>query len=159
MAALEALERELRTLVRRSQSQGSMFAALVHPELDSSAFPLLAYIESHPGSRGSDLAAHFHVGRATISRQLTRLEDLGLIERFMDPDDSRGQLISLTAYGRTQVQSAANARVQALAEVVANWNETDVHMLAELLGRYLRDYTRWRGRHPEAAITATPPNQ
>lgn len=146
MAALEALERELRTLVRRSQSQGSLFAALVHPDLDSSAYPLLAYLEAHPGSRGSDLAAHFHVGRATISRQLARLEELDLIARAMDPDDSRGQLITLTAYGRSQARQAAGARVAALGEVVADWSDTDVHMLAELLGRYLRDYNRWRAR-------------
>lgn len=149
MAALEALERELRTLVRRSQSQGSMFAALVHPDLDSSAYPLLAYIEAHPGCRGSDLAAHFHVGRATISRQLSRLENLEMITRGMDPDDSRGQIITLTPFGRSSAKSAAAARVTALGEVVAGWNETDIHMLAELLGRYLRDYARWQQTRPE----------
>ena len=144
MPATIALERELRNLIRRSQSQGALLSALVHPDLDASIYPLLAYIEAHPGSQGSDLAAHFHVGRATISRQLQRLEDLGLIEREIDAADARRRAIELTADGRLRLAAAAEARVALLREVLADWTDTDIHTLAELLGRYSRDFNKWR---------------
>jgi DNA-binding MarR family transcriptional regulator len=144
MPAAKALERELRNLIRRSQSQGALLATLVHPDLDASVYPLLAYIEAHPGSQASDLTRNFHVGRATISRQLQRLEDLGLIERDLDFGDKRRRTIELTSDGRERLEAAAEARVKLLREVLRDWTDTDIHMLAELLGRYSRDFTRWR---------------
>lgn len=144
MRAAKALERELRNLIRRSQSQGALLATLVHPDLDASIYPLLAYIEAHPGSQGSDLADNFHVGRATISRQLQRLEDLGLIERDIDTGDKRRRTIELTADGHKRLDAAADARVNLLRDVLKDWTDTDIHMLAELLGRYSRDFTKWR---------------
>jgi len=144
MPATIALERELRNLIRRSQSQGALFASLVHPDLDASVYPLLAYIEAHPGSQATDLATQFHVGRATISRQLQRLEDLGLIERDIDLSDNRRRAIELTADGRDRLVAAGEARVALLREVLKDWNDTDIHTLAELLGRYSRDFAKWR---------------
>jgi hypothetical protein len=49
----EGLEREIRLLIRRAQSSGTSIARRVHPELDASAYPLLAYIAERPGARGS----------------------------------------------------------------------------------------------------------
>jgi DNA-binding MarR family transcriptional regulator len=144
MTAFDALELELRLLVRRAQSSGSLFAHAVHPDLDSSAFPLLAHISMNPGTRGSDLAAHFGVGRATVSRQLTRLEALGLIHREIDPDDTRGQLITLTPDGEDRFAKARDNRVKALATSLADWDDTDVATLAQLLHRYSDAFLRWR---------------
>ena len=75
------LERELRVLLRRAGAAAAAMARRIHPGLEASAYPLLAHIADHPGVRGSDLAAHFGVGRATISRQLSRLHTLGLVAR------------------------------------------------------------------------------
>jgi len=124
-------------------------AHLVHPELDASAFPLMAHIYEHPGTRGSDLAAHFGVGRATVSRQLARLEDLGLISRVVDPDDTRGQLISLTEEGDRRFHQARSARVHALAEALRDWDPQAIQMLADLLHRYSHSFNTWVETHPD----------
>lgn len=142
-----ALERELRTLIRRAASSAAQTALRVHPELDASAYPLLAHIAMHPGTRGSDLAAHFGVGRATVSRQLSRLADLGLIHREVDPGDTRGHLITLTPDGEARFAAARSGRVDVLGQALAGWDRADVAQLATLLRRYSEDWVRWRDAH------------
>jgi DNA-binding MarR family transcriptional regulator len=145
-----ALERELRILVRRATSSAAQTALRVHPELDASAYPLLAHIALHPGTRGSDLAAHFGVGRATVSRQLARLEQLGLIHREADPEDSRGQLITLTRDGEARFEAAQSGRRAALEQALARWDTDDIAQLAALLHRYSADWVCWRDANPES---------
>lgn len=149
MDPIVALESELRVLIRRAQAKGTVFAHLVHPELDASAFPLMAHIFEYPGTRGSDLAAHFGVGRATVSRQLSRLEELGLIARVVDPDDTRGQLISLTPEGERRFLEGRAARVHALDEALSGWDPKDVQALADLLHRYSKSFSAWVETHPD----------
>lgn len=149
MDAVAELEQELRVLIRRAQSKGTVLAHLVHPELDASAFPLMAHIYENPGTRGSDLAAHFGVGRATVSRQLARLEQLGLIERVVDPEDTRGQLISLTPEGERRLTQARAARIHALADALKDWSPEEIQALANLLNRYSTSFSEWVETHPD----------
>jgi len=139
-----ALEREIRVLIRRAQSSAAQTARRVHPELEASAYPILAHIDSHPGIRGSDLAAHFGVGRATVSRQLSRLVDLGLVHREVDPEDTRGQRITLTTDGAARFARARDRRIEMYKDAFGDWDEADVSQLATLLHRYSDDFVRWR---------------
>ncbi|ANC31538.1 MarR family winged helix-turn-helix transcriptional regulator [Isoptericola dokdonensis] len=142
-----ALEREVRLLIRRAQSMAAQTAARIHPELNASAYPLLAHIAKHPGTRGSDLAAHFGVGRATVSRQLSRLEDLGLVRRRVDPADTRGQLITLTEDGAARFVRARDARITMLEHALTDWEKSDVSELASLMRRYSTDVVAWLDTH------------
>jgi DNA-binding MarR family transcriptional regulator len=139
-----ALEREIRLLIRRAQSFAAETARRVHPDLDASAYPLLAHISMNPGTRGSDLAAHFGIGRATVSRQLSRLVALGLVQREVDPEDTRGQRITLTEDGAARFEQARAARVQSLHEILADWDPEDITELAALLHKYSASVVRWR---------------
>ncbi len=139
-----AFERELRLIIRRAQSAAAETARRVHPELEASAYPLLAHISMNPGTRGSDLAAHFGIGRATVSRQLSRLVALGLVRREVDPEDTRGQRITLTEDGAARFEHARAARVEMFREILADWDREDVTELATLLRRYSESFVRWR---------------
>ncbi|GAA1718472.1 MarR family winged helix-turn-helix transcriptional regulator [Isoptericola hypogeus] len=142
-----ALEREIRVLIRRAQSSAAQTARRLHPELEASAYPLLAHIDSHPGIRGSDLAAHFGVGRATVSRQLSRLVELGLVHREVDPEDTRGQRITLTTDGAARFAKARGRRVEMYQQAFDDWDEADVAQLASLLHRYSDDVVSWRDKN------------
>ncbi len=144
LGPFEGLEREVRLVIRRAQSSGASIAQRVHPELDASAYPLLAHIAERPGARGSDLASFFGVGRATVSRQLSRLVELGLVERTVDPDDSRGQRITLTPDGVDRFERARTSRVAMLEGALATWETDDVAQLARLLNRYSADIVAWK---------------
>ena len=127
------VERELGLLLRRAHASSSAVAARVHPDLDAAAYPLLVRIAAEPGVRASELAEHVGVGRATISRQVRRLEEVGLLVRRTDPDDSRGQLLELTAEGTRRLTEAQEARRVWLRSALASWDDDDVAVLATAL--------------------------
>ena len=140
----ELLERSLTILIRRSASKSEHIAERLHPDLDGNAYALIAHIALVPGVRASDLAAHVGIGRATVSRQLARLATLGLIEREVDPEDSRGQLLSLSEAGYAAFDAAHDARVAGLSQVIAAWPIEDVSTFTDLLDRYAEDWLAWR---------------
>ena len=129
------VERELGVLLRRAQASSTAVATRVHPDLDAAAYPLLVWIARKPGVRGSELADEVGVGRATISRQLKRLENLGLLTRRPDPEDSRGQLLELTPEGVRRLTEAQDARREWLRAALTKWSEDEVAQLASVLER------------------------
>lgn len=130
-----AVESELALLLRRSHAVSSRLARRVHPELEPSSAPLLARIAQTPDVRASELSAHFGVGRSTMSRQLARLDELGLIERRADPDDSRGQLLRLTDEGTRQSEDVRAAGRAFLRRALGSWTDEDAARLAGQLAR------------------------
>lgn len=69
---------------------------------------LLSTIEDQGTARISDLAAIDHCSQPTMTTQVRRLEDAGMVSRVGDPGDARAVLISITDVGR-----ATLARVRA----------------------------------------------
>ncbi|MFI2754254.1 MarR family winged helix-turn-helix transcriptional regulator [Cellulomonas sp. P22] len=143
---LQRVERELGLLLRRAHSSAATMAHRVHPDLDPGAYPILARIAQVPGIRASEIAEHIGVGRGTMSRQLARLEDLGLITRTTDPDDSRGQLIHLTEGGETRVADARGARGRFLRTALDAWSHDELDALAAQLTRLNTDLDEARRR-------------
>ena len=62
---------------------------------------LLSTIEDHGEARISDLAALDHCSQPTMTTQVRRLEDAGLVSRTVDPGDARAVLIRITPEGRS----------------------------------------------------------
>ena len=60
---------------------------------------LLSTIEDQAAARISDLAALDHCSQPTMTTQVRRLEDAGLVSRTIDPADARAVLISITPKG------------------------------------------------------------
>ena len=60
---------------------------------------LLSTIEDRGAARISDLALLDHCSQPTMTSQVRRLEDAGLVSRTTDPADARAVLISITAEG------------------------------------------------------------
>jgi DNA-binding MarR family transcriptional regulator len=60
---------------------------------------LLSTIEDQGAARISDLAAFDHCSQPTMTTQVRRLEDAGLVSRVTDPADARAVLISITPKG------------------------------------------------------------
>jgi DNA-binding MarR family transcriptional regulator len=131
----DALERELGVFWRRARAASDRLSRAVHPDLDSAAYGLLARVRDHGLVRPSDLAEYVGVGKATISRQLKVVEDLGLIERRPDPADGRAHLLALTDEGRRRLDDVRSARREHFHARLSNWPEEDVRTLATLLAR------------------------
>ncbi|MGP4003865.1 MarR family winged helix-turn-helix transcriptional regulator [Streptomyces sp. 8N706] len=130
-----ALERELAVFLRRARASSGEMAREVHPDLEPAAYGLLVRLEEAGQQRATDLAGYFGVGKATMSRQLRALEDLGLVTREPDPADGRASLVDLTEEGRTRFSAVRTARRERYVRKLATWDRGEIAELARLLNR------------------------
>ncbi|MCQ6552836.1 MarR family transcriptional regulator [Streptomyces sp. C10-9-1] len=128
-----ALERELTVFLRRARASSGEMARQVHPELEPAAYGLLVRLEEAGEQRATELAGYFGVGKATMSRQLRALEDLGLVARTPDPADGRASLVRLTREGVVRFRHVRDARRERYRSKLAGWDRGEVAELARLL--------------------------
>ncbi|MFD0273261.1 MarR family winged helix-turn-helix transcriptional regulator [Kitasatospora sp. NPDC127111] len=133
---LLAVEREVALMFRRGRARVAELSRRVHPRLEGAAYGMLGYIEQAGRVRVTDVGTHFGVGKATVSRQIRALEELGLVAREVDPLDRRSALVSLTEDGRRRYLGARDARMERVRELLGSWAEEDVVRFAELLRRF-----------------------
>ena len=81
---------------------------------------LLSTIEDQGAARISDLAALDHCSQPTMTMQVRRLEDAGLVSRTVDPDDARAVLIRITPKGVRH--AAAGSCSTAARRSTRTWN-------------------------------------
>src|SRR4051794_35825612 len=108
-------------------------ARALHPDLEPAAYGLLVRLADTGQQRATDLAAYFGVGKATMSRQLRALEDLGLVTRHPDPADGRASLVDFTPEGRARFSAVRKARREQYVRRLASWDRAEVAELARLL--------------------------
>ncbi|MER5296944.1 MarR family winged helix-turn-helix transcriptional regulator [Streptomyces pharetrae] len=130
--AVEAIQREMTAFARRARAS----AGRMHPELSLVSYTLLGHLEERGGCRATDLAAHYALDKSTVSRQVAALERAGLIERRVDADDHRVQVLHLTGAGRQLLAQVTESRRAAFRERLADWPEEDLARFAEYLIRY-----------------------
>jgi DNA-binding MarR family transcriptional regulator len=109
--------------------------------LPRALFPLLVRIGAS-GAIGVGLLAE-QVGRdhSTISRQVAALENLGLVKRRANAEDSRINEAAITASGKETVARITKARRKLLGALLSDWSEKERHDLARL-NRKLADAMR-----------------
>lgn len=130
--SFDVIQRELTAFSRRARAT----AARLHPELTLVSQALLSHIHERQGCRATDLAAHYMLDKSTVSRQVTGLEKLGLIERHPDPEDQRIQVLHPTEAGRKALVSTRASRRAAYQERLAEWTTEDLAAFARYLLRY-----------------------
>ena len=131
-----ALEHQLALLLRRARAMSKDLAREVHPGMESEAYGLLVRISEGGNVRAADLASYFGIGKATVSRQITLLETLGLVQRAPDPDDGRAAVLSLTPDGQQRLSVVREARRAQYHRRMQDWEPADVQQLARLLERF-----------------------
>ncbi|MEV5759426.1 MarR family winged helix-turn-helix transcriptional regulator [Streptomyces tendae] len=139
--AVETIQREMTVFARRARAS----AGRMHPELSLVSYTLLGHLEERDGRRATDLAAHYALDKSTVSRQVSALERAGLIERRVDPDDHRVQVLHLTESGRQALDRVTERRRTAFRERLADWAEEDLLRFAG----YLERYNAWPGAAPD----------
>ncbi|WP_104526247.1 MarR family winged helix-turn-helix transcriptional regulator [Blastococcus atacamensis] len=136
--AYVALEREIGLLLRRSRAISARLARELHPDLDGAAYGLLALLQDAGPLRASDLVARLGLDKSTVSRQVSSLVELGLVDRAADPDDGRAQVLTPSREGATRLSRIRDARRARWEDDLSGWATDDVATLAGLLGRLNR---------------------
>ncbi len=107
--SLTRLEQEVGVLVRRIRRVIAERAGSVHPELQPASYLMLSHVAEHGPMRASTVADLFSIDKGAISRQVTHLMELGLVEKSRDPEDGRAWLLSATADARARLQQVLAA--------------------------------------------------
>ncbi|WP_405058046.1 winged helix DNA-binding protein [Kribbella sp. NBC_01505] len=137
------IEQQLSALFRRARSASMMMARRVHPDLDAAGYALISQVEFMGGAgvgvRASDVALALGLDKSTVSRGITQLEGLGLLERVGDPDDGRARLLKLTALGAERFSAFRAQRQTEFRAIFSRWNPEDLSDLGRLLGHLNSD--------------------
>lgn len=103
---------------------------------------LLSTIEDRGEARISDLAALDHCSQPTMTTQVRRLEDAGLVSRTVDPEDARAVLIRITPKGVETLRQVRVQRGAAIDPYLECLDDADRNTLGEavvVLRRLLED--------------------
>lgn len=129
-------------IVRFFRSFKSVQAQMGHRArhgVDPSAYPVLFQLAESP-KRTTELASCLHADTSTVSRQVTGLVDLKLIERTADPEDRRATILVVTDAGRAVLDDMRAARERMIGQILADWSETDIKELVTVLARFNDDF-------------------
>lgn len=108
---------------------------------------LLSAIEDRGAARISDLAALDHCSQPTMTTQVRRLEDAGLVSRANDPADARAVLISITPNGVAALAQVRADRGAVIDPYLERLDESDRRTLADavrVMGDLLEDAQQHR---------------
>lgn len=114
--------------------------------LDRALFPLLVGIERLGPIGIVELADRAGRDYTTVSRQVAKLETLGLVERRQSAADRRVNEAAVTPKGKAMTDKIDAARERMALAVFANW---DPHEVDELV-RLMRKFAVAMGNEPEA---------
>jgi len=112
------------------------FLARAGVQLDRALFPLLTRIgRAHPISV-VELASLVGRDHSTVSRQVAKLEALGLVERQTAEGDQRVRLLQPSAKGWIMLDHFAAVRRKFLNHRLAGWTDEERSALLDLLTRF-----------------------
>ncbi len=92
---------------------------------------LLATIENYGEARICDLAAVDHCSQPTMTTQVRRLEEAGLVTRTVDPGDGRAVRIRITPQGTRTLSQVRADRAAAIEPQLARLRVADRQVLSD----------------------------
>jgi DNA-binding MarR family transcriptional regulator len=109
--------------------------------LDRALFPLLVLVERFGPIGVVELADRVGRDYTTVSRQLAKMETLGLITRAAGAEDRRVRRATIAAPGKAMTDRIDAARERVLAHGFRDWEPMEIEALAGL-ARKLADSMR-----------------
>ncbi len=104
--------------------------------LDRALFPLLVGIERFGPIGVVQLAGRVGRDYTTVSRQVAKLESLGLVERQESAGDRRVREAAVTAKGKAMTDLVDAARERIGRAIFARWDAHDIDELVRLMRKF-----------------------
>ncbi|HUB49414.1 MAG TPA: MarR family transcriptional regulator [Acetobacteraceae bacterium] len=110
--------------------------------LDRALFPLLVLTQRRGPLAVGELADRVGRDYTTVSRQVAKLESLGLVVRGTAKSDRRVTEVTLTGKGQTMSAMLDVARERLAGKALADWSTDDLKDLVRLLRRFADNLQR-----------------
>ena len=104
--------------------------------LDRALFPLLVRLSISPAMGGAELAEQVGRDPSTVSRQIAKLEELGLVKRQPGANDMRVKEAVITKAGSRTIEAIKLARRTLLSQLLDDWTKEERTVLSKLLRRF-----------------------
>lgn len=108
--------------------------------LDKALFKLLVAVDRLEPVSVVELAERMGLDHSTVSRQISKLESLGLIARQPSATDGRVREAVLTETGRTTTDMVDEARQRLFRDIFETWEDKDVADLVRLMDRFAKAF-------------------
>ena len=132
---LGTIETQIAFLMRLGEASRRATVLKPHRALDRAAYVILRHLQQDGAQNVSAIADRLNLDGSTVTRQVTALQQDGLVDRQQDPRDGRGTVIKPTALGLKQVDAVRAARRELYDRVLADWSGDERQELATTLER------------------------
>lgn len=119
-----------------SPRQDDVLLRLAGVSLDRALFPLLARLGASPGMSVAQLADAAGRDASTISRQVAKLEELGLVKRVEGGEDLRVRAVAVTQAGGRVMDAITRARRKGLKTLTSHWPKEEQEIFPLLLRKF-----------------------
>ena len=102
-------------------------------DISSGQHAYLLYVNSHKGCNQEDIARHFKVDKANITRAVRKLVNNGYIVKKSDDADSRANILQTTGQGKQIVNEIESVLEEWNKMLTKNLNKEQKKMLIESL--------------------------
>lgn len=104
--------------------------------LDRALFPLLVRLSAASAMSVAELADQVGRDPSTVSRQLAKLAQLGLVSRPKPRDDRRVRDAAVTKAGMRAITAIVAARRRLLGKLLEDWSPEERELFPRLLQRF-----------------------
>ncbi|MDR2260971.1 MAG: MarR family winged helix-turn-helix transcriptional regulator [Azoarcus sp.] len=136
-------------VIRPQRDEAMVRAAGI--SLDRALFPLLVLVERLGPVGVVELADRVGRNYTTVSRQIAKLETLGLVERRESGADRRVRETVVTRKGKAMTDRIDEAREKIGQSIFAKWDEEDIEDLVRLMRRLADDIKDDPSTAPDSA--------
>lgn len=119
-----------------SPRQDEVLLGVAGVALDRALFPLLVRLSAAPAMSIAQLADQAGRDPSTVSRQIAKLEQLGLVKRPSTREDMRVRAAAITRSGARAVAAITDARRKLLTELMQDWSAAEQQMFPLLLQKF-----------------------
>ncbi|MEU1994066.1 MarR family transcriptional regulator [Nocardia gamkensis] len=106
------------------------------PVLDRSAYTLLSRIAAEAPMSITQLRVALGLDVSTLNRQTSAAMRAGHLRRIPDPDGGVARKFELTAEGRDRLEEQRRAYRRFLADILHDWDRSDLAVFAAYLRRF-----------------------
>lgn len=124
-------------LLKRLRQAGLDASPPLSAQLSPALLALLERVSDHPNSTVVELAQSLERAVSTMSIEIRRLEDLGLVERRRHPSDGRSVLLHVTPAGQDLVSALREARCHTMTRLLSALAPEERQALFALLNKAL----------------------